>query len=411
MNTAASPVRALLKALVIVSLFVGCAAGGAAGEHPAGPPEKNAGPRSFAVSLYTAIKGGQGNLTFSPSSISSVLAMAYDGARGTTRGQMAAVLHFPLDSQPFHGSLAETATAAVRQPGQGGITLNTANALWGQSGYPFLQGFLNDLKTFHSSELRRVDFSGRTETARNAINGWVQEKTAGLIRDLIGPGVLTPDTRLVLTNAIYFKGLWAAQFSRQDTRTGRFILSSKDAADVDMMELTGDFRYLETADVKILEMPYAGDGLSMVVVLPATNGGLSKVEGSLSPSVLGKWMDDIEGANPVQVRVRLPRFKVSAEFDLSRTLSRMGMPEAFGAAADFSGMTGSRGLFISNVIHKAFVEVNEEGTEAAAASAVVMTKSMPMVREFHADHPFLFLIREHRTGSILFMGRVADPRS
>ncbi|HXK48728.1 MAG TPA: serpin family protein [Deltaproteobacteria bacterium] len=403
-------VRALFKALVIVSLFMGCAAGGATGEHPAGPPEGNDSPRSFAVFLYKALKVGQGNLTFSPSSISSVLAMAYDGARGTTREQMAAVLHFPLDSQRFHGFLTETATGSTRQPGQDGITLNTANALWGQSGYPFLQGFLNDLKTFHLSELRRVDFSGQTEAARSAINGWVQEKTAGLIRDLIGPGVLTPETRLVLTNAIYFKGLWAAQFSRQDTRTGRFILSSKDAADVDMMEQTGDFRYLETADMKILEMPYSGSRLSMVVVLPETKGGLSKVEGSLSPSVLGKWMDDIDGANPVQVRVRLPRFKVSAEFDLSRTLSRMGMPEAFGDAADFSGMTGSRGLFISNVIHKAFVEVNEEGTEAAAASAVIMTKSMHMVREFHADHPFLFLIREHRTGSILFMGRVTDPR-
>lgn len=411
MYSAGSCIKVLVKVFIMVFLFTGCAAVGQAGESSADPPGRMKGTQSFAANLYTTLMGRDGNLSFSPSSISSVLAMAYEGAKSSTRTQMAAVLHFPLDRRQFHSFLSENSTGIASLSGQPDIGLSFANALWGQTGYVFSQRFLSDLKQYHSSELRLADFSGQTETARGTINGWVEEKTGGIIRDLIKQGVITPDTRLVLINAIYFKGLWAAPFSRKNTRPGRFSLSPKKASTVDMMDQTGDFRYLEAAGLRILELPYTGGGLSMLIILPVAKGDLSAAEQSISPSALGRWLDDLEERHPGQVHVRLPRFTVSSEFDLSRTLVSMGMPDAFGAGADFSGMTGSRELFIGAVVHKAFVEVNEEGTEAAAASAAIMTKSIPMVREFHADHPFLFLIKENRTGRVLFMGRVLDPKA
>lgn len=406
-----SIVSTFIHAFFLLVLCTACAATGQAREPSGDQQGRRSGSQSFAVSLYTALMEMDGNLIFSPASVSSVLVMAYEGAKGRTRSQMSAVLDVPLDRREFHGFLSEQSKETTSPPGQPGIRLSIANALWGQTGYTFRPEFLSDLRQYHASELHLVDFSGQRETARRSINGWVEEKTGGVIRDLVKQGVVTPETRLVLTNAIHFKGLWASQFSLKDTGPGLFTTVTGESIPVEMMDQTGDFRYLETSGVKVLELPYTGGGLSMVIILPDKYRGLPEIEKSLHLQLLKTWITDLSTRYPEQVRVRLPRFTVSTEFDLSKTLARMGMPDAFEAGADFSGMTGSRELFISSVIHRAFVEVNEEGSEAAAASAAVMTKSAFMVREFQADHPFLFLIRENRNGTILFMGRVIDPKA
>lgn len=415
-RTPAGSCQLSLTAVAIMLLAVlpgmGCAAApgnaDAAGVPDSPQTVRAGGNQRFAVSVYSALAGRKANLCFSPMSVSSVLAMAYEGARGETRKQMSQVLGLPIDAAAFHASIQED---AVKNAGSGGkdIVLTRANALWGQEGYVFLDAFLHDLKRYHASELQQLDFARQTEAARHTINSWAERGTNGIIRDLIPPGVLRPDTPLVLTNAVYFKGMWASRFRTENTRAGRFAVSSQKGVDVDMMEQTGEFALLEASGVQVLDMPYAGECLSMVVILPRKEGGLPEVEASLSPGTFERWMDDLSRRRPEQVRLMMPRFRVSAGFDLAKTLSSLGMPSAFSAGADFSGMTGSRGLSIGNVIHKAFVEVNEEGTEAAAATAAVMVKSVPMVRDFVADHPFIFVIREKATGRILFMGRLVDP--
>ena len=410
MGSAGSCVPQFVRVLVAFILFAGCAAAGRTGETSGGQPDAGKATGAFAFSLYGSLKTTDGNLILSPSSISSVLAMAYEGAKRSTRTQMAQVLNFPLDRRQFHHQLSTGLVGAGSSSAQPGIRLSVANALWGQAGHVFLEGFLSDLKQYHCSELRVTDFSAQAETARREINLWAEEKTGGIIRDLITQGVITSDTRLVLTNAIHFKGLWSSPFARENTRPAPFFINPKKSLTVDMMDQTGDFRSLEADGAKVIEIPYAGKGHSMVVILPAEKGGLPDVESAFGPSTLETWMKDLFGRHPEQIHLRLPRFTMSAGFDLSGTLAGLGMPDAFDARADFSGMTGSRELFIGNVIHRASVEVDEEGSEAAAASAAVMTKSMPMTREFHADHPFIFLIRENQTGTVLFMGRVVDPR-
>jgi serpin B len=422
---------AVLQFFFAVCLISGCAAGGQASElaeraamatqgrtsglNPVPDPttgtgEATLGSNVFAVSLYAALSGQEGNLSFSPLSISSCLAMAYEGARGKTREEMARVLHFPRDRDKFHSSIPQPGAWISWSSGSLSPVLSMANALWGQQGYRFVPEFLQALRQYHASELRQVDFAGKTDGTRHTINRWVEEKTGGKIQELISQGVLGPDTKLVLTNAVYFKGSWVSRFLEKNTRPGIFSTGRGRSMTVAMMEQTSDFRYMEVEGASILEMPYAGGGLSMVVLLPKDTDGLFEFERSLSSSMIEQWMGRLLRKGTMKVHVRLPRFRVSSAFELGRTLSHMGMPTAFQSDADFSGMTGSRELFIGNVLHKAFVEVNEEGTEAAAASAAVMTKAALRVYDFTADHPFLFLILEHSTGNILFMGRLVDPK-
>jgi len=433
---------AFVKALVCLLLVAGCLAEGNCGELPGfaavqekGKPvqinssgkargdstetkamraersDSPMGNSAFAVSLYSALSAREGNLSFSPASLSSVLALAYEGARGTTRQEMANALQFPLDEKQFHRALSMEYSVPASESIGKGITLSQVNALWGQKGYHFLKAFLNDLKRYHSSGIRQVDFEGNVEDSRKIINGWVEDNTKGIIKDLIKQGVLKTDTRIVLTNAIYFKGMWDSPFPKNNTRDGDFRVNHHQTVKTLMMEQTGDFRYLESQGVKALDLPYTGKALSMIVILPGDDAPLSGVDALLNSSGLDKLVNDLGRAGVVRVHVKLPKFKVSSEFDLAATFSRMGMAQAFGGDADFSGMTGSKGFFIGNVIHKAYVDVNEEGTEAAAASAVVMMKAVLRSREFIADRAFLFIVRDKRTGSILFMGRLTDPKA
>ncbi len=366
------------------------------------------GNDAFALDLYARLRGQEGNLFLSPYSISTALAMTYAGARGETAAQMRDVLHFTLEDERLHRAFRSLIDSTT--PGQdGGYALSVANALWGQEGYEFLPAFLDLTRTNYGAGLRQVDFVGATEAARKTINAWVEEETQEKIRDLLAPGVLTPYTRLVLTNAIYFKGDWASQFKESNTADAPFTLAGGENVQVPMMHQTEDFRYLETDDFQAISLPYVREDLSMVVFLPKETDGLTAFEEQLTPERLSQWLG---GLYKREVRVFLPKFTMTSQFSLAEVLSEMGMPDAFTDAADFSGMSGKRDLFLSAVIHKAFVDVNEEGTEAAAATAVVIaaTSVMPRPVTFRADHPFLFLIRDNRSGSILFMGRVMDPR-
>ena len=366
-----------------------------------------AGNTEFALDLYARLRTEEGNLFISPYSISTALAMTYAGARGETERQMADVLHFTLGQERLHPALAALESSVKAASNGPGCTLHVANALWGQQGYGFLEEFLVLNKKHYGAGFREVDFVRATEQARQTINGWVEDQTQQMIQELLRKGDLDPADVLVLTNAIYFKGDWASRFDRRHTQDGPFRISDTDQVVVPMMHQTRKFSLATQDNLDVLELPYVGDRLSMVLLLPKQIDGLAALEESLSKDTLERWL-----GRPRQqpVRVSLPRFKLDSRFDLSRTLEAMGMIDAFsGGKADFSGMTGRRGLFIGMVIHQAAVEVNEEGTEAAAATAVKMKRGGPPPA-FVADHPFLFLIRDKQTGSILFMGRVVNPQ-
>jgi len=365
-----------------------------------------AGNTRFALDLYDQLRKEDGNLFFSPFSLSTALAMTYGGARGNTAAEMADTLHFELAQERLHPAFARLQQGLdVSEDEDAGYRLHIANALWPQKGYAFLPEFFELCQAHYRAGLQTVDYAGATEEARQTINRWVEQRTEEKIKELLKPGVLTPLTTLVLTNAIYFKGDWAAQFDKEKTTDAPFTLLDGEQVSVPLMNQAGEFRYTEDSAVQVLELPYAGEALSMVVVLPRQHDGLPALEKSLSAKKLADWLSKLR---PRTVRVGLPRFKMTSEFKLNEVLQALGLRGAFTGGADFSGMTGSRDLFISAVVHKAFVDVNEEGTEAAAATGVVMLKG-GLPPAFRADHPFLFLIRDVRTGSILFFGRVLNP--
>lgn len=366
---------------------------------------------AFALDLYHQLAATDGNVFFSPYSISTALAMTYAGARGNTEKEMAATLRFSLDQKKVHPAFAAVDAQLKRVQRTGNIRLAVANSLWPQVGHPFLDDYLSLLKEQYGVSIKAVDYTKASEDARKLINNWVEDKTEDKIKDLVQPGVLGADTRLVLVNAIYFKGKWQSQFKAANTVNLPFHVSTRESVDARMMLQTHTFRYASLPSLEILELPYAGDELSMTVLLPRATDGARELAGNLSADTINGWLGELAER---EVSVILPRFKMTSSFSLNGTLSSMGMVDAFDSAkADFTGMDGrSDWLFIGAVLHKAFVEVNEEGTEAAAATAVALEalgfEAQPPVA-FRADHPFVFLIRERQTGSILFLGRVSDP--
>lgn len=370
------------------------------------------GNTSFALDLYARLKDEPGNLFFSPYSISVALAMTYAGAREQTAAQMAEVLGFELEPPRLHAAFAALRGGLNAGSEQGDYQLSVANALWGQRDYPFLQEFLDLLEEHYGAGLRQVDFSKALEVARQSINRWVEKQTRNKIKDLIKPGILNAAAVLVLTNAIYFKGRWLSEFDEKQTRTEAFYMPGSTAVEVPMMQQKGRFHYARTADLQLLELPYQGGDITMFILLPGRRDGLSELEQSLNTQNLRQWLAAIEEQR--EVVVYLPKFRLTAEFELGETLTALGMADAFRLPpADFSGMTGQLDLYLSAVIHKAFVDVNEEGTEAAAATAVIISRAVSVAEPpavFRADHPFLFLIRDRRSGSVLFLGRMLDPR-
>ena len=371
------------------------------------------GNSAFALDLYQALRETDGNLFYSPYSVSLALAMVHAGAHGETEQQMGNTLHFDLPRDRLHPAfnrldieLAKRGEGAEGKDGQG-FSLNIVNAIWGQKDYGFLATFLDLLAENYGAGLRVLDFASSPEDCRIAINNWVSEHTEGRIEDLVPPGMISEITRIVLTNAIYFNAAWQHQFQETATHDGTFQLLSGGEVTVPMMQQTKSFRYTDGDGFQAVELPYDGGELSMVVLLPRA-GEFQAFESSLDAHQVEAIMDSLESS---LVMLSMPRFEFESSYSLSLILKAMGMPVAFSADADFSGMTGRRDLSISEVLHKAFVSVDEAGTEAAAGTAVIMPPGMgeetPVVMTL--DCPFLFLIRDIETGTILFIGRVVDP--
>jgi serpin B len=369
------------------------------------------GNTTFALDLYSELSEQKNNLFFSPYSISTALALTYAGARGVTEQQIAEVLSFSEDQEEVHSSFGQLQEKLNAEQEKGDVQLTIANALWVEKNYSLLRDFLDLTNKHYKASLNSVDFITIPEKVRIQINKWVEEKTNNKIQDLIQPGLITPLTRLVLTNAIYFKGNWARPFEERATQDDPFWLTRDKSVTVPLMRRMANFRYGKNDILQLLELPYAGNNLSMLILLPNEIDGLPSIEAALTEENLAFWLKLLKKR---EVRLFLPKFKMTSEFSLAGKLGAMGMPDAFTTKADFSGMTGNKELFINAVVHKAFVDVNEKGTEAAAATGVVMTLSAvetPPPPEFRADHPFLFLIRHNPSGSILFMGRVINPAS
>ena len=367
----------------------------------------------FACDLYQQLKSEEANLFFSPSSISTALAMTYAGAKGETAAEMATVLHFRMPESELHQAMRGLQSAWTTNDDSTGIQLNLANRLWGQQSYQFRPEFLEVTRQQYLAELARLDFS-RPESASQTINNWVSDQTEGKITDLISADVLSEDTKLVLTNAVYFHGAWSHPFKKDLTEDDDFYVTSTDKITVPMMHRQDEFRYGAVDGLQILELPYGDGSLSMVLFLPDEIDGLDDLEGRMTFENIQRWQESAQQEE--EVKVYLPKFNTTSQFQMADTLKEMGMPAAFNAqAADFSRMTGGRDLYISEVIHKAFVDVNEEGTEAAAATGVVMAPTSIPIEEpteppvFRADHPFIFLIRDNRNGAIMFLGRITNP--
>lgn len=369
----------------------------------------------FALELFRTLSESNptGNIFFSPFSISSALAMVFLGAKGSTAAQLSKTFHF--DSVEDIHSRFQSLNAEVSKRGAS-HTLKVANRLYGEKTYNFLPEFLASTQKMYGADLAPVDFQHASEDARKAINQWVKGQTEGKIPEVLAVGVVDSMTKLVLVNAIYFKGLWEEKFMKQDTTDAPFRLNKKNTKTVKMMyqKKKFPFRYIADLKCKVLELPYQGEELSMVILLPEDiedeSTGLKKIEEQITLEKLREWTKR-ENMESVDVRVKLPRFKIEESYILNSNLGRLGLQDLFSSGkADLSGMSGSRDLFISKIVHKSFVEVNEEGTEAAAATAGIATFCMLMPEEeFTVDHPFMFFIRHNPTANVLFLGRVCSP--
>ncbi len=366
----------------------------------------------FSFEYYDNVKESDGNIFFSPYSISTALAMTYEGARGKTADQMQSVLHVPKE-----GELRRKASAQVYNEinkDDKNYSLSTANALWVKKEYEFNSDYFGIVEDYYGGKVTNIDFRN-SKSSSSLINTWIENQTNGKITDLISPEIITPNTRLILTNAIYFKGKWINQFNKNKTKEEDFRVTTGKTVTVHLMQSVNSqtqFNYLEMDTFQILELPYSGEELSMLIFLPKEDN-LKKFEKKFTFDKLQKWKQNMEKE---QVDVFIPRFKFEAKYSLTSILSEMGMPLAFSDSADFTGMENNpeENLKIDEVIHQAFVEVNEEGTEAVAATAVGMggitsVGQEPIIPTFRADHTFIFIIQDKRNGNILFMGRVIDP--
>ena len=372
------------------------------------------GNSAFAFDLYSALREQDGNLFYSPHSISLALSMMYAGARDRTAGQIKEVLQFLLPPDQIHPTFNVLDLAlAARGKGKSSqdsvkFRLNIANAIWGQRGYPFLPQFLDALAENYGAEMRPLDFVNAPEASRKAINDWVADRTEDKIEELIPQGLINTLTRLVLANAIYFNAAWHLPFDERETFNDTFFLLRGERVEVPMMRQYEDFNYTwhRPSNAQAVELLYRDREVSMIVFLPA-KGKFEQFETSLTADLVREIHKSMR---PLRLELSIPSFGIKSEFRLADTLAGMGMPDAFDpVSADFSGMTGKKGLFCSAVIHKAFVKVNERGTEAAAATGAGMQLTS-VTPEFKANRPFIFLIRDIETDAILFIGRVTDPR-
>ncbi len=425
--------RALLATALLASvLAVGCARRPSAqqaddrGATPEGVSQVVAANNEFACKLYAQLKGAPGNIFFSPFSISTVLAMAYEGARSKTAEEMRLVLGFPDDSVKRRSAFARIFNRLSARDTV--CELSAANALWTQKGHQFLSSYLDVTSRYYSGRATDLDFRHSPEESRLMIDQWAAEQTRGKIQHLLSDVAIDTMTRLVLTNAVYFAGKWANQFDTRSTKDADFRIGPNSSVKVPMMEQQSTFPYAEANGLRILELPYRngpdkagsrtgkpgsrpaparpGD-MSMLVLLPLTDD-LRPLEDSLTDQDLTEWRKQLRNED---VDVRLPRFRVEQKVDFRKALTALGMNSAFDMTmADFSGMRENDSLFIRGVIHKAVVETDEQGTVAAAATAdIIYDGEAPRPKFFWVDHPFIFIIQERESGNILFIGRVVNP--
>ncbi len=379
------------------------------GATPAGIEAAVQSNNQFTFDLYSQYKSQEGNIFFSPYGISMAFAMAYEGARGKTAQEIENVFHFQKEStirQPAFARIYNQLNQYDRE-----YELRTANALWANKEYPFLEQYFNTIEKYYGGKATNLDFESDSEGSRRTINGWIEKMTNNKIKDMAPSGTITPDTGLVITNAIYFKGKWETQFKKEATREEDFRVTSERKVKVSMMRIKASdehlFNYGETEDLQCLEMDYIGEDISMLILLPKDDS-LETLEQSLNAEVLQEIKRKMEER---EVHIYFPRFKFETKYSMEDTFKKMGMEAPFEwPGADFSGMDGTKLLYIEKVLHNAFVEANEEGTEAAAATfmsggiGAMMQSSI-----FRADHPFIFIIQDKTTGTILFLGRVSDP--
>jgi len=374
----------------------------------------------FAFDLYHELsKKEEGNIFYSPYSISSALAITYEGAKGKTAQEIKQVFHFPENTilRPNFAAIYNKINEKNKA-----YELRTGNALWVQKDYPLLEDYKNRVEEYYGGKAAEVDFVKETEKSRKTINSFIEEQTNKKIKELIPKGILGRDTVLVITNAIYFKGIWEWEFDKKDTREMDFKITPENVVKVQMMYMKPDkarFNYADLDKLQILELPYKGDQISMLILLPKQgteynyetgekityNYTLDDIE--LTAEKLEKWKSQMKETK--LDAIYLPKFEFKTKYFMKKTLSDMGMPTAFSPGADFSGMNGFGGIWIDEVIHQAYIDVNEEGTEAAAATAVIMIKSAAIEKTFKADHPFIFIILDKRANEILFLGRVVNP--
>jgi serpin B len=368
----------------------------------------------FALDYYSKLKDkDSNNIFFSPFSISSALAMTYEGAKGQTAEEIQSVFYFPEDSDSRRKEYSAIFDEINKKDKE--YKLSNANALWAQDDYQFLKDYFDNVEKYYGGKVTNLDFKKDPEGSRVTINNWVEKQTENKIKNLISFGGINTETKLILTNAIYFKGEWVKQFNKDNTKEENFRTYKDGIVKAQMMQRTDEkaiFNYTEDSNLQILEMPYSGDELSILLLLPK-NDNLEKLESLLSTKKLLEWKKDLKEQ---RVKIYIPKFKFETRYLMTNDLKSMGMPTAFSSLADFSGMTGYKELKINEVIHKAFVEVNEEGTEAAAVTSVEMRpmsisspQKKPEIPIFRADHSFIFLIQQKSTGNILFMGRVVNP--
>jgi serpin B len=373
----------------------------------AGEPGITQGLNRFSSTLYERLaKPGEKNLVLSPYSIASALSMALAGARGTTATEISKVLGQPTASPSYHADFAALAASLAKSANTRGNVFLDANRVWIQRDFRILPDFRQLLESTYRAPAAPVDFVRDADSARREINAWTEKQTRGRIRDLFAPGALGADTRLVLTSAVYFYGKWERAFRLGDTRPAPFTIGAGGTVQTDFMNRTGRYAYAETPTGQFLEMRYDGTGLAFDIFLPKPGAALE----APTPERLAMWTGALQDRN---VRVSIPKFRVEAEFSLGDTLAAIGMPSAFTRAADFSGINGRRDLAVAKVVHKAFIDVAEEGTEAAAATGIgVSLVSMPVNPDpvFRADRPFVFLIRDTRSGVVLFAGRMMNPK-
>jgi serpin B len=365
----------------------------------------------FAVDLYSQLRQTDGNICISPYSITNALDMASAGAAGKTQQQMLSVLHWTgsADGLPV---AAATLTAQMLKSSANGPKISIANALFSQSGYPFRQPFLDVLARQYHAPLQKVDFNGQPTQACDQINQWVKKQTHDLIPNAMQQSAITPLTRLVLVDAIYFKAKWQWEFLPTATEKQPFFVTGKEPVTVPLMSEKGSFDYMENDSLQAVSLPYIGD-YSMVILLPKKREGLADLESSLTAEGLSDVMTKL---TQQEAQVYLPKFKMQGEYQLVKPLANLGMTDAFNSSADFSAMTSAEKLYVNSVIHKTYIAVDEAGTEAAALTAMavgamamrVHPETQPMI--FRADHPFLFVLRHRPTGAILFLGRISNPQ-